>query len=139
MLYEHSRALYRDLSPLLATGFSRDPAGRPGELLHAAEAMMRRIGSDWTFLHDPSRRLFRDVRHLFRGDDLVIVLRIVERHVQAALSHAAELAASGITPVVVTCAATNRKGKPCGREPKPGLRYCPSHQHLAQRVTPAFG
>ena len=32
---------------------------------------------------------------------------------------------------LLRCAAVNRRGKPCGREPLRGLRYCPSHQHLA--------
>lgn len=137
MLYQHSRTLFRELSPRIVPGYSRDPRGRRGELLHAAEAMMRRLSSDWSFLSDPSRRLFRDVRHLFRHDDLMLVRQLIDFHVGQAVEHAAALEAEGVAPVTITCAATNRKGRPCGREPKPGIRYCPSHQHLAARIAVA--
>ena len=37
---------------------------------------------------------------------------------------------------LLRCAAVNRKGKPCGREPMRGSRYCPSHKRYELHAAP---
>jgi hypothetical protein len=59
---------------------------------------------------------------------------VIERNVDLALEHVAQLPAGGIglDGRPTACRAHTRKGTPCQRTPLPGRDYCPSHKHLEE-------
>lgn len=129
-MYEHSRSLYRALKPLLI-----HDVGHAGmlerRLLRVCEDSVERMAEDARLLPSPSRHLFRSVRTLIRAQDQLRAYVLIERELGRATEwFRAERRANG--PNLRRCAALNRRGQPCEREPLRGGRHCPSH---APRVT----
>jgi hypothetical protein len=134
-MYQFSRAIYRELAPLLAPSHvhgcvqARDQA----HVLHRCEAAVERLVTDRHYFARPARSLFNDVRSYFPMGSQIQVFRVVSHYMDLAQEFAARQPRAGYdangNPLV--CRATTRKGTPCQRTPLPHNGYCPSHQHLA--------
>lgn len=132
-MYRFSRSIYREISPLVVeNGVDRVTAQR--EVLEACEATMRRLAYDHRYFAHPARALFTDVRNHFPIREQLYVHKVIDRHIELALEHIAQLPAGavGLDGRPRRCRASTRKGKPCQREPLPGRDYCPSHKHLEE-------
>jgi hypothetical protein len=131
-MYQFSRSIYRELAPRLVEKGGAACDGKQ-RMLDACESTMNRLVSDRRYFAKPTKALFSDLRNLFPMQDQLIVYRVVDRNVRAALQYletapADELAATGSRD----CRAHTRRGTPCQREPLPGRDYCPSHKHLEE-------
>jgi hypothetical protein len=134
-MYQFSRGIYRELSPLLDQ--SAAPAvllERRRALLHACECSMERLAADRHYFAHPTRTLFGDIRCLFPVCRQELVLRVVERFVGLADEFVAAMPRSGTDAQgnPLQCRAVTRKGTACQRTPLASNGYCPSHQHLAE-------
>jgi len=131
-MYQFSRAIYRELAPdvLEAPGSS---ANRHA-LLAACEATCDRLASDRRYFAKPTRTLFREIRMYFPIEGQMRVYDVIDRHLELACAYVDRAIAEGraLDGSVVHCRASTRRGKPCRREPIPGLELCPSHRHLEE-------
>ena len=133
-MYQFSRAIYRELAPLL----DRHQAGRPLEsrmtLLRACECSMERLATDRHYFARPARTLFSDIRCYFPVCRQEQVYQVVERYIALAEEFVAALPPNGVDPNgnPLQCRAVTRKGTACQRTPLAVNGYCPSHQHLAE-------
>lgn len=129
-MFELSRDLYRELKPMVIAD-TKHPGRSERVLLAACEQTVARIARDLRRYPRPARHLFTNVRFLFPVQEQLNCYRIIERHLSAALD-VLEAEAGPDTGRIgaLRCASINRKGRPCGREPLRGSRYCPSHKHL---------
>jgi len=134
-MYQFSRGIYRELSPLL----DRNQVGRSQfevrlALLEACESSIERLATDRHYFAHPARTLFSDIRCYFPVCRQEQVYQVVERYVVLADEFVATLPPNGVdtngNPLV--CRAVTRKGTACQRAPLPLNGYCPSHQHLAE-------
>jgi hypothetical protein len=127
-MYEHSRTLFTELKPLL-----RDPDAPVGkrQLLRCCEGAVQQLRQG-TEPERASRLAFREVRPLLALNRALEALEVMQRQLaelQAALDQAR-------TAPLAKCAATNRKGAPCGRDALRGRPYCASHRGLAGTPAP---
>lgn len=129
-MYHLSRTLYRDIVHQLPDGSCRATQER---LLRSCELTVERLVTDPHYFAHPARSLFQEIRFLFPIAAQARVWQVVDTYVTTMadelrrnprLSH--DLA--GTKP---RCQSTTRRGQPCQRDPLPGSRYCPSHQHLS--------
>jgi hypothetical protein len=129
-VFEISRDLYRELKPMVIAD-SKHPGRSERVLLAACEQTIARLARDLRRYPRPARHLFANVRFLFPVQEQLTCYRIIERHLSAALD-VLEAEAGPDTGRIgaLRCASINRKGRPCGREPLRGSRFCPSHKHL---------
>jgi len=131
-MYQFSRAIYRELSPLIDTG----PGARDGqsEVLRACEATIERLATDRHYFAKPARTLFNDIRTNFPIGVQPRVWNVVTAYVGAAQEWLARQPQHGydIHGNPLECRATTRRGTPCQRMPLAHNGYCPSHQHLAE-------
>jgi hypothetical protein len=134
-MYQFSRGIYRELSPLL----ERNQVGRSQfavrfALLHACESSIERLVTDRHYFAHPARTLFSDIRCYFPVCRQEQVYQVVERYVALADEFVAALPPNGVDPNgnPLQCRAVTRKGTACQRAPLPANGYCPSHQHLAE-------
>ena len=133
-MYQFSRALYRDLLPVLEQRQrGRTPFEVRRSLLLACEATVQRLASDRDYFAWPARTLFRDIRNDFSVYQQRRVYEIVDHYVKLAddflMAHPGwDLHADGAAR---PCRALTRKNTPCRRTPVAANGYCPSHQHLA--------
>jgi hypothetical protein len=121
-----ARALWRALRPSLLPD-PRRPGWSERYLLQACEASVARLAADPRSEPMASRTLFSAARSLMRAQDQLRAAQVIERHMARARAHfEVERDARGLggSP---RCAALNRKGKPCGREPIWGTPFCVSH------------
>ena len=129
-MYQFSRSIYRELSPLVrddTTGGCRQ------RLLESCETMVERLARDRRYFARPAKSLFSDVRSHFPLSDQQYVYRVIDRNVNLAISYLEQLPPGfdiGTGPR--ECRASTRRGTPCRREPLPGRDYCPSHKHLEE-------
>lgn len=129
-MYELSRDLYRALKPSMISD-PRTPGRSERLLLAACEHSIERIARDLRRYPRPARHLFSQVRFLFPLQDQLQIYRVMEERLAEALEHLeAEAGPDAGRSSALRCASINRKGKPCGREPLRGSRFCPSHKHL---------
>jgi hypothetical protein len=130
-MYQFSRGIYRELQADLLAGPRSDDAR---ELLAACEAAFARLARDRHCFVKPARSLFRDVRMYFPMDRQLRVYTVIAWHVDVATAYLDRMLAHGIVPegAVLHCNALTRSGRACQRDPLPGLKYCPSHQHLEE-------
>jgi hypothetical protein len=130
-VYQFSRAIYRELASdvIEAPGSS---ASRRAVLI-ACEATCERMARDGDFAR-PTRTLFREIRIYFPLERQMRVYDVIHLHLVAAAEYVGRARAEGRTldGEVPHCRASTRRGKPCQREPLPGLDHCPSHRHLAE-------
>lgn len=139
-MYQFSRAIYRELAPLVhgdRTVGGAITARR--RLLEACEATIERLATDRHYFAHPTRFLFEEVRTLFPLHEQSHVWRVIERHLRLATAYVEEHWREGVTfdGSPLRCHASTRKGTPCQRVPLPGRRYCPSHKHLEERFEAA--
>jgi hypothetical protein len=131
-MYQFSRAIYRELSPLIDT----KPGARDGhaEVLHACESTIERLATDRHYFAKPARTLFNDIRANFPIGVQERVWSVVSAYVAAAQEWLARQPQHGydIHGNPLECRATTRRGTPCQRMPLAHNGYCPSHQHLAE-------
>ena len=134
-MYQFSRGIYRELSPLV----DRSHAGRSQfevrlALLRACEGAIERLATDRHYFAHPARTLFGDIRCYFPVCRQEQVYQVVERYVALADEFVAALPPNGVDPNgnPLQCRAVTRKGTACQRAPLPVNGYCPSHQHLAE-------
>ena len=134
-MYQFSRGIYRELSPLV----DRSHVGRSQlevqiALLRACETSIERLATDRHYFAHPARTLFGDIRCYFPVCRQEQVYQVVERYIMLADEFVAALPPNGVDPNgnPLQCRAVTRKGTACQRAPLPLNGYCPSHQHLAE-------
>jgi hypothetical protein len=131
-VYQFSRAIYRELAP--------DVVDAPGcranrrAMLAACESVCDRLAGDRHYFAQPTRTLFREIRNYFPIEKQMRVYAVIRRHLELAGAYVDQALAEGRTPdgSLTHCPAMTRHGKPCQREPVPGLQHCPSHRHLEE-------
>jgi hypothetical protein len=134
-MFQFSRGIYRELSPLLD---KHRPAQVSLEerraLLRACEASMERLATDRHYFARPARTLFNDIRCHFPVCRQEQVYHVVERYMALADEFVAQLPRNGVdvNGNPRQCRAVTRKGSACQRTPLAANGYCPSHQHLAE-------
>jgi hypothetical protein len=134
-MYQFSRAVYRELSPMVIE--DNMPAEARRELLEACERAFTRLASDRHYFARPARSLFNDIRIHFPMTRQMRVYRVVDRYMSVASVYVAQREQEGLTidGAPLCCHASTRKGTPCQRVPLPGSKYCPSHKHLEESFT----
>jgi hypothetical protein len=134
-MYRFSRAIFVEIKDLVDphpdTVSSQEARRR---VLQCCEATIERLARDPHYFAKPSQSLFSEIRHLFSISDQVRVYRSIDRHIGAAVVHILDELERAGEGQAHQCKATTRKGKPCQRTPLPDREYCPSHQHLEERV-----
>jgi hypothetical protein len=133
-MYQFSRAIYRELAPLVAEDrYGCLTHNRQG-FLAACECSFERLATDRHYFARPARTLFNDVRFYFPMSCQMRVYRTIERYMRVAGEYVDQREQEGLsldgTPL--SCHASTRKGTPCQRVPLPGSKYCPSHKHLEE-------
>ena len=122
-----TRDLWRALKPSLMPD-PRRPGWSEQYLLQACEASVARLAADPQSGPMASRTLFSAARSLMRAQDQLLASHLIDRHLaRARVFFEAERGVQGLDGSSPRCAALNRKGKPCGREPIWGTPFCVSH------------
>ena len=134
-MYQFSRAVYRELSPMVVDDTVCAEARR--DLLEACERAFNRLANDRHYFARPSRSLFNDIRIYFPMTRQMRVFRVVEQYMSIATEYVARREEEGLTidGTPLCCHASTRKGTACQRVPLPGSKYCPSHKHLEEDFT----
>jgi hypothetical protein len=136
-MYQFSRAVFRELSPLL-NGHSGDCAVKR-QVVESCEEAFNRLATDRHYFARPTRTLFNDIRIHFPMTKQMEVYRVVDRYMGVASEYVVQREREGLsidgTPLC--CHASTRKGTPCQRVPLPGSKYCPSHKHLDEELVTA--
>ena len=136
-MYQLSRTIYRELAPYVLEARPSCQRETNQELvLRACERAVHRLMNDSRHFAKPARSLFNDVRVYFSIASQLKVFMVIERHIGLALEYLSRLPepehdADGRPR---SCQAMTRKGQPCQRQPLPRSEYCPSHQHLTERL-----
>jgi hypothetical protein len=133
-MYQFSRAIYRELAPLIERRSGSCEVVAHTEVLHACESAIQRLANDRHYFARPARTLFNDVRAHFPVSAQRHVFFVVSRYMALADAYVASLPRNGFDAngKPLQCRAMTRKGTPCQRMPLPHNGYCPSHQHLAE-------
>jgi hypothetical protein len=135
-MYQFSRAIYRELAPVIAPAPpGADVMSNHARVLAACEAVVERLATDRYYFARPARTLFCDIRNYFPVSSQAQVHQVVSRYVELAEQFLNEHPLEGYAAVSGTppqCRATTRKGQNCQRVPLARNGYCPSHQHLAE-------
>jgi hypothetical protein len=134
-MYQFSRAIYRELAPLVQAPRSpRCDEAAQEQLLRACEAAVERLANDRHYFARPARTLFNDIRCHFPVAAQERVFCVVTRYLDLADVYLAQLPRNGLDAHgnPLQCRAMTRKGTACQRMPLPHNGYCPSHQHLAE-------
>jgi hypothetical protein len=133
-MYQFSRAIYRELAPLLAQQSQVEDLATRKALLEACEDSIQRLATDRHYFARPARTLFGDIRRHFPVCRQEQVYYIVERYVTLADEFVSALPRTGVDANgnPRQCRAVTRKGTACQRTPLAANGYCPSHQHLAE-------
>jgi hypothetical protein len=132
-MYQFSRAIYRELAPLLRDSKLSNHANDARRLvLQECESAMQRLFTDRRHFARPTRTLFANVRPFFAISDLSRVFTAIERNIEVAQKFLDQAPELNVGDIPRHCHATTRKGTPCRRQPLPRSEYCPSHQHLTE-------
>lgn len=133
-MYQFSRAIYREVAPMIQN--SSVPSARAPQacVLEACEAAMNRLATDRHYFAKPARTLFSDIRVHFPMSAQARVWAVVRSYVAAAEAFVDSRPKHGVDAngEPLQCRATTRRGTACQREPLAHNGYCPSHQHLAE-------
>lgn len=122
-----TRDLWRALTPSLMPD-PRRPGWAEGYLFEVCEAGIARLAADPRSQPMASRSLFTAARSLMRAQDQLRTSQVIDAHFSRARTHFdTERGHEGVAGSTPRCAALNRKGKPCGREPIWGTPFCVSH------------
>jgi hypothetical protein len=128
-MYELSRALYRELRPLLAVD-RRCPGRVERLLLEACEQTVEGIAGGLNYFPTPAAHLFADVRFLFPVREQARARAIIGGRVAKAQESLSELQAIEGMNGRRRCLALTAQGAPCRREAQHNSRYCSSHRHM---------
>jgi hypothetical protein len=137
-MFQFSRAVYRDLSPLVEI----DPHGcehdHRRQILDSCERAFTRLATDRHYFARPTRSLFNDVRVFFPMTRQMEVYRVIDRYMHVAADYVVQREREGLSidGSPLCCHASTRKGTACQRVPLPGSKYCPSHKHLEEGFGP---
>lgn len=136
-MYHFSRCIYRELAPDIIEDHGSDPTHNLNHerVLHACEANVERLATDWMYFKHPTRTLFNDIRAYFPIGAQRRVFDVVDRYMRFAKDYYENRPRADQGE----CRATTRRGTPCQRTPLPHNGYCPSHQHLAETETTEVG
>ena len=131
-MYQFSRAIYRELAPYVIEAPGSSTKRRA--MLAACEATCDRLATDRRYFANPTRALFREIRSYFSLDRQPHVYNVILLHLEVAGGYVDRALAEGRTPngSAPQCRASTRHGRPCRRDPVPGLEHCPSHRHLEE-------
>jgi hypothetical protein len=125
-LHRFTRDLWRALKPSLMPD-PRRPGWSERYLLQACEATVARLAADPQSEPMAARTLFSTARSLMRAQDQLRTSDVIDRHLARARAYfETQRGAQGLDGAP-RCAALNRKGRPCGREPMWGTPFCVSH------------
>jgi hypothetical protein len=140
-MYQYSRAIYRSVNDLVDPYVDEEKRLEyRRSVLAACHETVERLARDPRYFARPDRALFQDIRWFFPMARQAEVAWKVSKGIGLAVAFIEKQIADGVFDVGVEhCHATTRKGKPCQRQPLPDRDYCPSHQHLEQRVAPRVG
>src|ERR1700674_4757386 len=84
-MYQFSRGIYRELSPLVDRHQgTRGPLEIRLALLRACEAAVERLATDRHYFARPARTLFNDIRAYFPMSTQPRVLRVIECYLECA-------------------------------------------------------
>ncbi|HMO00519.1 MAG TPA: hypothetical protein PKD59_13990 [Miltoncostaeaceae bacterium] len=120
-------ALHRALAPSLMPD-PRRPGWAERYLMQVCEAGVARLAADPRSQPMAARSLFGSARSLMRAQDQLRASQVIDAHLDRARAFfEAERGTAGLDGGTPRCAALNRKGKPCGREPIWGTPFCVSH------------
>jgi hypothetical protein len=133
-MYQVSRRIYRELAPDIVEDRPGDATINHERVLHACEAAVHRLATDWHYFAKPSKTLFNDIRIYSPMSSQYRVYKIVDRYMTFAREYFASRPLNGYDAEgnPLECRATTRRGTACQRTPMPHNGYCPSHQHLAE-------
>ena len=131
-MYQFSRALYRELSPLIGRDPHETEWDARRDVLESCERAFSRLANDRHYFARPAKSLFQDVRIHFPMTRQMRVFRVIDRYMSVASEYVEQREQEGVTidGSPLCCHASTRKGTPCQRVPLPGSKYCPSHKHL---------
>ena len=123
----YTRSLWRALAPSLAPD-PRRPGWSERYLMGVCDSGISRVAADPCSEPMVARSLFSAARSLMRAQDQLRASLVIDAHVSRARAFfEAERGAAGVAGSTPRCAALNRKGKPCAREPIWGTPFCVSH------------
>jgi hypothetical protein len=132
-MYQYSRAIYRELAPMVTDSKLGKKLDARRLVLHECESAIQRLFMDRRHFARPARTLFANVRPFFAISDLSRVFTAIERNISAAQKFLDKAPEVVLSEVPRECQATTRKGTNCRRQPLPDSDYCPSHQHLVEK------
>ena len=137
-MYQFSRAVYRELSPMVEPDCHGCDRERRHLVLDSCERAFTRLATDRHYFARPTRTLFNDVRAHFPMTRQMEVYRVIDRYMQVAAEYVVQREQEGLSidGSPLCCHASTRKGTPCQRVPLPGSKYCPSHKHLEEGFGP---
>ena len=137
-MYQFSRAVYRELSPMVEPDCHGCAREHRRQLLDSCETAFSRLASDRHYFARPTRTLFNDVRSHFPMTRQMDVYRVIDRYMHVAADYVVKREQEGLSidGSPLCCHASTRKGTPCQRVPLPGSKYCPSHKHLEEGFDP---
>lgn len=128
-MYQYSRALHRDLRPLLIDGAER-------EALLACERAILAL-TPTTVLAPSASALFRALRHLLRPDRQLEAYALLEVHLAAALDQLANGGPEADAVPARRCRAHLHDGGRCQEAADQGSLYCSVHRLPALAAPPA--
>jgi hypothetical protein len=131
-MHQLSRAIYRELAPLIREDGTHKTTEAREAVLQACEAATERLVTDRYYFKNPSRWLFQEVRAHFPIDHQAQAWNTISAYLRAITRWIDEHPEAATAGRHIQCRAFTRRGAPCQR---PGLHrngYCPSHQHLAE-------
>jgi hypothetical protein len=137
-MFQFSRAVYRELSPLVEDEAHCSDRSPRRQLLESCETAFTRLATDRHYFARPTRSLFNDVRSYFPMTRQIEVYRVIDRYMSVAAEYVVRREREGLSidGSPLCCHASTRKGTPCQRVPLPGSKYCPSHKHLEEGFGP---
>ena len=129
-----SRAIYRELAPLILNDRQHQGGSNRRRVLQGCERTMERLVRDRRHFARPARSLFNEIRVYFSLCSQLHVYTIVKRHIDTAVAMLEMVPEEQLDPTGTErqCQAMTRKGQPCQRPPLARSEYCPSHQHLRE-------
>jgi hypothetical protein len=138
-MYQFSRAVYRELSTLVAGDGQGTEGAARRDVLESCERAFSRLATDRHYFARPTRSLFNDIRMHFPMACQLEVYRVVDRYMNVASEYVVQREREGLSidGSPLCCHASTRKGTPCQRVPLPGSKYCPSHKHLDESFVTA--
>ncbi len=125
-LERFSRDLCDALTPCLMPD-PRRPGWAEGYLQEICQAGVARLAADPRAEPMASRALFGSARSLLRAHDQLRASQLIDAHLSRARAFFERDRRDVGDDGSPRCAALNRKGKPCGREPMWGTPFCVSH------------